>query len=170
LNLENSFRFPNESGLRLLLTCGSRWLDLDAIEPFHGNTPLHIICYRTQDRKIIELLLNAGCHIDCVNKHGKSPIDYVKNKQTRTLLSTKSAPLNLKCLCARMIVKKRLNINTFGTSALNKFIILHGGSFIQHDNNWNENLSRFWDDDQRISTCFLPEHLLFNLTREIFFF
>jgi len=111
-----------------LLACGSRWLDIDAIESSHGNTPLHIICANTKDRKIIELLLNGGCHIDCVNKYGKTPVDYITNKDTRALLIPKPIPSNLKCLCARIIANKRLNTECLGTSRsnLNKFIIMHG--------------------------------------------
>jgi hypothetical protein len=119
------FRFPNESGLRLLLACGSRWLDLDAIELTNGNTPLHLICHGSQDRQIIQILLNSGCHIDCVNKHGKTPVNYIKNLQTKSLLVPKSIPLNLKCLCARIIVHQQLNTNYLGTS-LNKFLHIHG--------------------------------------------
>ena len=111
-----SFRLPDESALRLLLICGSRWLDINAIESSYGNTPLHLICQGTEDRIIIELLLNSGCHIDCVNKERKSPI--------------KSTPSQLKCLCARIIANQRLNIDILGssTSVLSKFVLLHGGS------------------------------------------
>ncbi len=123
------YRFPNESGLQLILACGSRWLDIDAIESTHGNTPLHIICGNTRDRKIIELLLNAGCHMDCVNKDGYTPVDYIEDKETRALLIPKSIPSNLKCLCARIIANKQLNTECLGVSRsnLNKFIIMHGG-------------------------------------------
>jgi len=123
------YRFPNESALRLLLTCGSRWLDIDAIESTHGNTPLHIICANTRDRKIIKLLLIAGCHMDCVNNHGKIPLDYIEDKETRALFISKPVPSNLKCLCARMIANKQLNTECLGVSRsnLNKFILMHGG-------------------------------------------
>jgi hypothetical protein len=118
------------SGLRLLLACGSRWLDIDAVIPFNRNTPLHLICQGTKDRQIIELLLNSGCHRDCVNKYGKIPADYVEDDKIRALLIPKPIPLNLKCLCARIIANEGLNADSLGpsTSALNKFIILHGGS------------------------------------------
>jgi len=123
------YRFPNESALRLLLACGSRWLDIDAMESSHGNTPLHIICANTRDREIIELLLNAGCHMDCVNKYGIIPVDYIKDEETRARLIPKPIPLNLKCLCARIIANKQLNTECLGVSRsnLNKFIIMHGG-------------------------------------------
>ncbi len=111
------------------MACGSRWLDIDAMESSDGNTPLHIICANTRDRKIIKLLLNAGCHMDCVNKDGHTPVDYVKDKETRALLIPKPIPSNLKCLCARIIANKQLNTECLGVSRsnLNKFIIMHGG-------------------------------------------
>lgn len=123
------YRFPNASTLQLLLAYGNRWLDLDAIESSRGNTPLHIICHGTKDRQIIELLLNYGCHIDGVNKYGRTPVDYVADKQIRALLIPKRTPPNLKCLCARIIGTKRLNTKSLvtPTSTLNKFIILHSG-------------------------------------------
>ncbi|CAF4886499.1 unnamed protein product [Rotaria sp. Silwood1] len=130
-------KFPNESGLRFLLTCGNRWLDLDAIESSFGNTPLHVICERNRDQKIIKLLLNFGSHIDCVNKDGKIPLDYVNDKEIKALFTTKSTPDRLKCLCARIIVNKRLNIGTSSalTSSLKKFVFLHDSLRIQYNFN-----------------------------------
>ncbi|CAF2867396.1 unnamed protein product [Rotaria sp. Silwood2] len=130
-------KFPNESGLRLLLTCGIRWLDLDAIESSFGNTPLHIICKRNRDLKIIKLLLNFGCHMDCVDKDGRIPLDYVYDKDFKALCTTNSTPDRLKCLCARIIVKKRLNISTSSTltSSLKKFVFLHDSLRSQYNFN-----------------------------------
>jgi hypothetical protein len=123
-----AFRFPNESGLRLLLVCGSRWLDIDAAEYNDGNTPLHLICQGSGDQQIIQLLLNSRCHIDCVNKHGKTPVNYIEDIKTKSLLVPKPTPSNLKCLCALLIVNQRLNTDCLGTSIspLNKFLDLHG--------------------------------------------
>lgn len=121
------FRFPNQSGLRLLLFCGIRWLDVNARESTLGSTPLHLICTKNPDENIIELLLNNGSHIDCINKVGKIPFDYLNDKRIKTLFETKRTPNRLKCLCARIIAEKHFNTsdsNIF-TSALNKFIFLH---------------------------------------------
>ncbi len=111
----------------MLLACGSRWLDLNAIESSSGNTPLHIICKRNGDQKIIKLLLNSGSHMDCVNKEGKTPLDYVNDKEIKALFTAKPTPDRLKCLCARIIVNKRLNTDTSSglTSVLKKFVLLH---------------------------------------------
>ncbi|UJR12610.1 hypothetical protein I4U23_016785 [Adineta vaga] len=117
-------RLPNESALRLLLICGSHWLDFNTTEPIHYDTPFHIICKRDQNKKIIKLLLNSGCHMDCVNKSGKIPLDYINDKKIQTLFTT---PFPLKCLCARIIVNKYLYTTTLNklTSTLKKFIFLH---------------------------------------------
>jgi ankyrin repeat protein len=117
------------------LNCGSRWLDLDAIETSDGNTPLHLICQGAKDKNIIKLLLNSGCHRDCVNKHGKIPSAYIRDKETTALFVSKPTPDYLKCLCARMIADKHLKTDIFGssTSPLNKFIVLHGCLCIQSD-------------------------------------
>lgn len=65
-------RFPNVSGLCLLLACSSCWLDLNEIELFYGNTSLHLICQTTEHQKTIALLINSGCHMNCLNKDEKS--------------------------------------------------------------------------------------------------
>ena len=39
------FSFPNKSAFQLLLACGSRWLDLDAVEHSNGNTPTTFVLY-----------------------------------------------------------------------------------------------------------------------------
>ena len=122
------FRFPNESTLRLLLACGSRWLDFDAVEHSHGNTPLHLICKNSNNSDMTELLLRSGCHIDSVNKDGQTPFHYSRNFKLRTLYSSSKNLSKLKCLCAHLIVKEQLNIDGLGasTSMLNKFVVLHG--------------------------------------------
>jgi hypothetical protein len=117
------------------LNCGSRWLDLDATETSNGNTPLHLICQGAEDKNIIKLLLNSGCHRDCVNKRGKTPLYYVRDKETKALFTSKPTPDYLKCLCARMIADKHLKTDIFGslTSSLNKFIVLHGSLSVQRN-------------------------------------
>jgi hypothetical protein len=89
-----------------------------------------LICRKTENRTIIELLLNSGAHIDGVNKDEKMPINYLIHKELRAFFMSKSSPPRLKCLCARIIASQRLNISILrpSTSALSKFILLHGGS------------------------------------------
>lgn len=111
----------------MLLVCGNRLFDIDAMEDSEKNTPLHLICQHTNDRQIIEILLKCGSHMDCVNKHGKTPIDYIQDKEIRALFMPKQIPWNLKCLCARMIANNQSNTKSLEglTSSLNKFVILH---------------------------------------------
>ena len=122
------FRFPNKSALQLLLACGSRWLDLDAVEHFSGNTPLHRLCMDSDNPDMFELLLKSGCHTDCVNKEGRTPFDYIDDPDLKALDPSKKNPSKLKCLCARLIAKERLDMDRLGalTSVLNKFVVLHG--------------------------------------------
>ena len=122
------FRFPNEPALRLLLTCGSRWLDLDAAEHSGGNTPLHLLCMNSSNREILELLLKSGCHTDCVNKDGLTPFNYIEDPELKTLDPLKKNPSKLKCLCAHLIAKNQLDMNELGASSsvLNRFVVLHG--------------------------------------------
>lgn len=121
-------RFPNVCAVQLLLTCGIRWLDLNAIEPSHGQTPLHLICMQSNNRKMLELFLKSGCHTDCVDKHGRTPTDFISNRKMKRLFPSERNPSKLKCLCARLIANHRLNINylSASTNSLTKFVILHG--------------------------------------------
>lgn len=103
-------------------------MDFDAVEDLSGNTPLHLICQQRNNQDILQLFLESGCHTDCVNKFGMTPLDYLRDPETRNLFPYEQSPLKLKCLCARLIGNKGLNIDHLGssTSSLNKFIVLHG--------------------------------------------
>ncbi|UJR12188.1 hypothetical protein I4U23_016365 [Adineta vaga] len=119
-NTNDSLNFRSKDTIRQI----NHWLDFNTTEPIHYDTPLHTICKRDQNKKIIKLLLNSGCHMDCVNKSGKIPLDYINDKKIQTLFTT---PFPLKCLCARIIVNKSFYttiLNTL-TSTLKKFIFLH---------------------------------------------
>ncbi|CAF2861419.1 unnamed protein product [Rotaria sp. Silwood2] len=127
--------FPNESALRLVLACGYRWLDLDAVESSMNNTALHLLCNESENQTMIKLLLNAGAHIDCMNRYGLTPLMYATSQKTKTFLKSKSTPTRLKCLCARMIASQRLNTSSLGPakSKLNMFVSLHGFSVTESD-------------------------------------
>jgi ankyrin repeat protein len=112
----------------MILACGRRWLDLDAVETSMNNTALHLLCHQSENQTMIKLILDAGAHVDCMNRNGLTPFSYTDCQQTKALLKLKSTPASLKCLCARIIADRRLNTNNFGpsTSKLNMFIALHG--------------------------------------------
>jgi hypothetical protein len=126
-------RFPNEAALRLLLACGSRWLDVDAVESSSGDTPLHVICRGNANSDIIQLLLSHDCNIECVNQSGKIPSDYVKDKVTRTLLTSRIAPKRRGCFCASRTAIKRFKADTSesSTTLLNKYFDLHRNLSLQ---------------------------------------
>lgn len=103
-------------------------MDLDAVEHSHGNTALHLICMHSNNPEMIELLLKSGCHIDCVNKDGRIPFDYIEDPELRIFYSSRVYPSKLKCLCAHLIAKEQLDMTVLGASTpvLNRFVVLHG--------------------------------------------
>ncbi|CAF3846181.1 unnamed protein product [Rotaria sordida] len=128
--IKQILNFPNLATTQLLLTYGNRWVDVDAVDESNGNTALHILAHSTKTNalSIIQLLIDTGAHVDCLNKHNKTPYDYAKTTEIKTLLRKHQRPLLLKCLCARYIVEKQLNytLNWHKGTYLNNFIYLHG--------------------------------------------
>ena len=124
------FSFPNLAVAQLLINLGNRWIDLDAVDISNGNTSLHIVSQSTKADAlpIVELLINAGAHVDCLNKHDQTPWDYAKSAEIKDLLQKQQTPSLLKCLCARYIVTKEINYELIWPSGtnLNNFIYLHG--------------------------------------------
>jgi hypothetical protein len=125
------FSFPNLAATQLILTYGNRWINVDAVDLSNGNTALHIVSQsdNTDALSIVELLINAGAHVDCLNKYNQTPFDYAKTLEIKTVLQKHQSPLLLKCLCARYIVSQELNYKLIWPeeTRLNTFIYLHGG-------------------------------------------
>lgn len=115
------------SVLQLLLAYGSRWLDLDAAERVYGCTALHLACEQFDEPVIVKCLVNAGAHMDCVNYEGQTPIEYADNAAIAALLNIQKVPRRLKCICARLIVANRFDIDEHDlfTPYLHKFIVMH---------------------------------------------
>ncbi|CAF3531786.1 unnamed protein product [Adineta steineri] len=115
---------------QLILTYGNHWINVDAVDLLDGNTALHIISQsdKLDALSIIELLINAGAHLDCLNKHNKTAFDYAKTIEMQTLLQKQQTPSLLKCLCARHIVTQQLQYESIwpAETRLNTFIYLHG--------------------------------------------
>jgi hypothetical protein len=130
------FSFPNLAATQLLLTYCNRWIDVNAMESVNGNTALHIISSSDTNDSIavVKLLINSGAHIDCMNKFDQTPLDVAKNVEIRNLLKTKQSPSRLKCLCARLIVAKKLTYELIWPveTEMNIFLFLHGGLAMQH--------------------------------------
>ncbi len=129
-NCFSLFSFPNLAATQLFVSLGNPWINLDAVELSHGNTALHIVSQstKTDALPIVELLINAGAHVDCLNKHNKTPLNYAKSPEINDLLQRHQTPSLLKCLCARYIVTQQINYELTWPSGtkLNSFIYLHG--------------------------------------------
>jgi ankyrin repeat protein len=108
--------------VRTLLQCGA---DVNAIDTT-GNTPLHVLASNSSicDETILQLLCNAGAHLDYTNALGETPIDTALNSNTNQLLKTKTE-LSLKCLCARLIQKNRIPFHETVPTLLIKFVERH---------------------------------------------
>ena len=75
---------------------------MDAI----GNTPLHILASSSTNynETILQLLCDAGAHLDYTIALTETPIDIAFNSHIKRLLQEKKE-INLKCLCAQLIRK-----------------------------------------------------------------
>lgn len=116
------FRYPCLLTVRTLLQCG---FDLHATD-ISGNTPLHVFVSSTNtcDETILELLCEAGAHLDYANILGQTPVDVAFNNHTKQLLKSKMK-INLKCLCARLIRKMNLSFREKLSLSLVKFVQIH---------------------------------------------
>ncbi|CAF0783298.1 unnamed protein product [Rotaria sp. Silwood1] len=128
--IKQILNFPSLCTTQLLLTYGNRWIDVDAIDISNGNTALHIIAQSTKidAPSIVKLIIDAGAHGDCLNKHKKTPFDCARNTEIKSVLQKYQKPFLLKCLCARFIVEQQLNyeLTWHKGTQLNNFIYLHG--------------------------------------------
>ena len=100
-----------------------------------SDTALHLISksyiygIANENKAIVDLLIRAGAHIDCVNASGHTPLDLAQDELLRTLLRSAQALPRLKCLCARHIMDANLVYDHLWptATALNTFLRLHGG-------------------------------------------
>ncbi|CAF1011495.1 unnamed protein product [Rotaria sordida] len=124
-------KFPNLAITQLLVTHYNQWIDINAVEATSGNTALHISCKNSiiDSLAVVQLLINSGAHIDCMNVHDRTPFDIAETNPIRTLLKIKQLPLRLKCLCARRILDKQLPYELIWPkeTEMNSFLFLHGG-------------------------------------------
>ncbi|CAF2826463.1 unnamed protein product [Rotaria sp. Silwood2] len=128
--IKQILNFPSLVTTQSLLTYGNRWIDVDAVDTSNGNTALHIIAQsiKTNALPIVKLLIDAGAHADCLNKHNKTPFNCAKDTEIKNILQNHQRPFLLKCLCARYIVEQQLNyqLTWHKGTQLNNFIYLHG--------------------------------------------
>ena len=94
----NTKLFPNHELAYLLLDCGA---DPNTINKLK-NAPLHLACTRPNyDKRIVDLLLEHGAHLDQSNFNGNQPL-----KQLLSIKESKIEPMkyiSLKCLAARKL-------------------------------------------------------------------
>lgn len=97
-NSDNEKLFPNYELASLLLDCGA---DPNTINKLK-NAPLHLACTRPNyDKRIVDLLLQHGAHLDQSNFNGNQPL-----KQLLSIKESKIEPMkyiSLKCLAARKL-------------------------------------------------------------------
>lgn len=121
--------FPNLSLTRFLLRNYSNFFDINATDIRTGNTALHISC-QSESFSITEYLIQSGAHIDVLNIQNQTPFDLTQTKSIRDLIRSKYAIPNLKCQCARLIVRMKMPYELIwphGTE-MNRFLFLHGSS------------------------------------------
>ncbi|CAF3077052.1 unnamed protein product [Rotaria sp. Silwood2] len=141
--------FPNFPATRLLLAYGKQWIDLNAINTIRGDTALHIISRsskrvtNTNPIAVVELLINAGAHIDCVNEYGETPLAVAIHNEIQDLLRLKQNPPSLKCICARFIADQQLAYECLWPTQtpLNTFVLLHGGLRREHSFSESDSIS-----------------------------
>jgi hypothetical protein len=119
--------FPALQVIKILVSCGA---DLKA-RCQNGNTALLKAAKSlttldaTVEESIVTFLLDAGSHIDTLNKDGDSPLTYME----RQILGVRFYPLNyvsLKCLASRAIMKHKLQYRGEIPKALVEFVEMHG--------------------------------------------
>ncbi len=112
------------SSLRVLIDSGA---DVNEVVPNTKSTPLHLIaqCYNTDSaRSVIQLLLDANAHIDCIDKNGLKPEDVAWTWNIRMFLQ-ENRKLSLKCQCARLINAQNLSYISYLSPTLINFVRMH---------------------------------------------
>ena len=93
----------------------------------YGCLPLHLVAYINNTDvalPIIEILIAAGAHTDCLDFQGFLPEDRAANNEIRQLLHSKRS-MSLKCQCAHLILSKNINYEFYLSKNLKNFILMH---------------------------------------------
>lgn len=119
--------FPALTVIKILVSCGA---DLK-FQCDKGNTPLLKAAKSLAvfdafiEESVVTFLLEAGSHIDTVNKEGETPLTYME----RQVIGARFYPMNylsLKCLASRTIVKHGLKYQDEIPKSLVDFVEMHG--------------------------------------------
>lgn len=119
--------FPDDGLVRLFLKCGA---DVNALD-IDGNSALHIIVQFSHPvshfmtlHNIIVSLVDAGIHIDGVNKQRQTALDISTTGVAEVILRTKFSS-SLKCIAARAVQKHNVAFRGIVPASLEDFIAMH---------------------------------------------
>ena len=118
------YSIPVSSVIRWLIYAGA---DVNETNSRSNMTLMHTIggAYNIYpSRPIIQILLDAGAHIDCVNAYGHLPEDCAHNMEIKEILRT-HRKISLKCLCARLIASSKIPYKHCLSSTLVHFVYMH---------------------------------------------
>ena len=113
--------FPEPRILNYLLECGG---DVNCQDSMCADTPLHFcLDCPSPNQHILEVLLQAGAHIDLSNYNGITPYTLMlRNPQ----LGSPFKYMTLKCLVAQIVAKLGIPFAGHVPRDLESFITLHG--------------------------------------------
>ncbi len=76
---------------------------------------------------MIDLLCDAGAHLDYVNKKGQTPLESIYPLKISTIqcLKKRIDVIRLKCLCARIIRHQQFSIENILSKSLVNFVQKH---------------------------------------------
>ncbi|CAM4761520.1 unnamed protein product [Rotaria magnacalcarata] len=121
-HIQHICKYPCLQTTRMLLKCGAIVNAFDILQ----NTPLHVIASSksANDEPLLNLLCDAGAHLDFANVLGETPADLSVIPEIKQLLKRRFK-LNLKCMCARLIRKKNLSFHGTIAVSLMNFVDKH---------------------------------------------
>ena len=115
----------------LLLAAGADPVATDV----KGWAPLHFLLNpRTQHKEgisaFVQLILNAGAHMDQLNSRGQTPLDFYKSLEQRPdpqldAIVSKILPFSLRCFCTQVICKNKIPFQRALPPALQNFVGKH---------------------------------------------
>ncbi|CAF0983041.1 unnamed protein product [Adineta ricciae] len=137
-----SVSLPTLSIIRWLIYAGA---DVNETDSHSKTTLLHYVArsYNIgRERPIIQILLDADAHMDCVDAYGHLPEDYANDREVREILRA-HRKISLKCLCAHLIVSSKISYKHCLSPKLVHFVHIHsngnGGSRVFRNLNASSN-------------------------------
>lgn len=114
-------QFPSQEAIQLLVECGA---DPEAVDDA-DNTPLHVAAANRPAKPVmVETLLQAGVHLDAVNREGKAFGDLLKGQSLHEVVNPMRFT-SLQCLAARAVRQSGLPYHGVLYPALAAFVDQH---------------------------------------------